>query len=418
MKAADSGIDGDMQALSRYRRQMTLPQLGLAGQKRLLSSRVLIVGLGGLGAPVLQYLAAAGVGTIGLCDGDRVDESNLHRQVIYGVDDVGLWKVEAAANWLKGHNPALSIRAFQDFIDESNVRSLLADFDVVVDCTDNLAARYVLNDACLALGLPLVYGALHRFEGQVSVFCLPGGPCFRCYLPESGGQPQTCAETGVLGVLPGVVGTLQATECLKLLLGLGESLNGEILFFDALACTFSPLSLEREPGCICATLGERREVAKSASKVSSNVSSNVASSVSSNVASNVASKVNLNGASKSADVTSIDADSLSALLTSGRSVRLIDVRSGKEFKAMRFAAGEHHPLENILELEEAPPSFVGCETLVLYCRSGQRSLDAQLKLAGLGVRAINLSGGILAWHRRFQDLHLATDTGDLLSRDS
>ena len=418
MKAADSGIDGDMQALSRYRRQMTLPQLGLAGQKRLLSSRVLIVGLGGLGAPVLQYLAAAGVGTIGLCDGDRVDESNLHRQVIYGVDDVGLWKVEAAANWLKGHNPALSIRAFQDFIDESNVRSLLADFDVVVDCTDNLAARYVLNDACLALGLPLVYGALHRFEGQVSVFCLPGGPCFRCYLPESGGQPQTCAETGVLGVLPGVVGTLQATECLKLLLGLGESLNGEILFFDALACTFSPLSLEREPGCICATLGERREVAKSASKVSSNVSSNVASSVSSNVASNVASKVNLNGASKSADVTSIDADSLSALLTSGRSVRLIDVRSGKEFKAMRFAAGEHHPLENILELEEAPPSFVGCETLVLYCRSGQRSLDAQLKLAGLGVRTINLSGGILAWHRRFQDLHLATDTGDLLSGDS
>ena len=397
---------------------MTLPQLGLAGQKRLLSSRVLIVGLGGLGAPVLQYLAAAGVGTIGLCDGDRVDESNLHRQVIYGVDDVGLWKVEAAANWLKGHNPALSIRAFQDFIDESNVRSLLADFDVVVDCTDNLAARYVLNDACLALGLPLVYGALHRFEGQVSVFCLPGGPCFRCYLPESGGQPQTCAETGVLGVLPGVVGTLQATECLKLLLGLGESLNGEILFFDALACTFSPLSLEREPGCICATLGERREVAKSASKVSSNVSSNVASSVSSNVASNVASKVNLNGASKSADVTSIDADSLSALLTSGRSVRLIDVRSGKEFKAMRFAAGEHHPLENILELEEAPPSFVGCETLVLYCRSGQRSLDAQLKLAGLGVRTINLSGGILAWHRRFQDLHLATDTGDLLSGDS
>lgn len=399
-----------MQALSRYRRQMALPQLGLAGQKRLLSSRVLIVGLGGLGAPVLQYLAAAGVGTIGLCDGDKVDESNLHRQVIYGVDDVGLWKVEAAANWLQRHNPALSIRAFQDFIDESNVRSLLADFEVVVDCTDNLAARYVLNDACLALGLPLVYGALHRFEGQVSVFCLPGGPCFRCYLPESGSQPQTCAETGVLGVLPGVVGTLQATECLKLLLGLGVSLNGEILFFDALACTFSPLSLEREPGCICATLGERREVAKSASKVSSNVSSNVAS--------NVASKVNLNGASKSADVTSIDADSLSALLTSGRSVRLIDVRSGKEFKAMRFAAGEHHPLESILELEEAPPSFIGCETLVLYCRSGQRSLDAQLKLAGLGVRAINLSGGILAWHRRFQDLHLATDTGDLLSRDS
>ncbi|HNM49056.1 MAG TPA: HesA/MoeB/ThiF family protein, partial [Candidatus Obscuribacter sp.] len=263
MKAANSGMAGDMQALSRYRRQMTLPQLGHAGQKRLLSARVLIVGLGGLGAPVLQYLAAAGVGTIGLCDGDRVDESNLHRQVIYGVDDVGLWKVEAAANWLKGHNPALSIRAFQDFIDESNVRSLLADFEVVVDCTDNLAARYVLNDACLALGLPLVYGALHRFEGQVSVFCLPGGPCFRCYLPESGSQPQTCAETGVLGVLPGVVGTLQATECLKLLLGLGVSLNGEILFFDALACTFSPLSLEREPGCICATLGERREVAKS-----------------------------------------------------------------------------------------------------------------------------------------------------------
>lgn len=399
---ADSGLDGDMKTLSRYRRQMLLPQLGLAGQKRLLSSRVLIVGLGGLGAPVLQYLAAAGVGTIGICDGDKVDESNLHRQVIYGVDDVGLWKVEAAANWLKGHNPALSVKPFQDFIDESNVGSLLADFDVVVDCTDNLAVRYVLNDACLALGLPLVYGALHRFEGQVSVFCLPGGPCFRCYLPESGSQPQTCAESGVLGVLPGVVGTIQATECLKLLLGLGESLNGEILYFDALACNFSRLALEREPGCICAEHAETTALATSASDSSSRSVSGSASG----------------SASPSADATSIDVDSLSALLTSGLSVRLIDVRSGKEFKAMRFAAGEHHPLESILELEEAPPSFVGCETLVLYCRSGQRSLDAQLKLAGLGVPALNLRGGILAWHRRFQDRHLATDTGDLLSGDS
>ena len=411
-------MDGDMQALSRYRRQMALPQLGLAGQKRLLSSRVLIVGLGGLGAPVLQYLAAAGVGTIGLCDGDKVDESNLHRQVIYGVDDVGLWKVEAAANWLKGHNPALSVKPFQDFIDESNVGSLLADFDVVVDCTDNLAARYVLNDACLALGLPLVYGALHRFEGQVSVFCLPGGPCFRCYLPESGSQPQTCAEAGVLGVLPGVVGTLQATECLKILLGLGESLNGEILFFDALACNFARLSLEREPGCICAEHAEATALATSASDSSSRSVSGSAAGSASPFASGSVSPSASGSASPSADATSIDADSLSALLTSGRSVRLIDVRSVQEFKAMRFAAGEHHPLESILELEEAPPSFISCETLVLYCRSGQRSLDAQLKLAGLGVPTLNLSGGILAWHRRFQDRHLATDTGDLLSGDS
>ncbi len=276
----------------------------------------------------------------------------------------------------------------------------------MVDCTDNLAARYVLNDACLKLGLPLVYGALHRFEGQVSVFCLPGGPCFRCYFPESVSQPKTCAEAGVLGVLPGVVGTLQATESLKILLGMDEVLSGQILYFDALACNFSRLALEREPGCICAARGEMREVAKSASNDSSNVASNVVFNVATN------------GPSESADATSIDVDALSELLTSGRSVRLIDVRSGQEFKAMRFAAGEHHALENILAWVEAPPSFVGCETLVLYCRSGQRSLDAQLKLAALGVPTLNLRGGILAWHRRFQDLHLATDTGDLLTSDS
>lgn len=403
---ADSGLDGDMKTLSRYRRQMLLPQLGLAGQKRLLSSRVLIVGLGGLGAPVLQYLAAAGVGTIGICDGDKVDESNLHRQVIYGTGDIGLWKVDAAAKWLKGHNSAVAGKAFRFFLDESNVGSVLSDFDVVLDCTDNLAVRYVLNDACLTLGLPLVYGALHRFEGQVSVFCLPGGPCFRCYLPESGSQPQTCAEAGVLGVLPGVVGTLQATECLKLLLGLGESLSGEILYFDALVSNFHRLSLAPEPGCICAARGETREVAATASNVASNVTFDFACNLTSN------------GAYVSADATSIDVDSLSELLTTGRSVRLIDVRSGKEFKAMRFAAGEHYPLENILAWAEAPPSFVGGETLVLYCRSGQRSLDAQLKLAALGVPTLNLRGGILAWHRRFQDLHLATDTGDLLTSDS
>lgn len=415
---AFSDSDGDTEAFARYRRQMLLPQMGLDGQKRLLASRVLIVGLGGLGAPVLQYLAAAGVGTIGLCDGDRVDESNLHRQVIYGVGDIGSWKVEAAADWLRRHNSAVSSKQFQGFLDGSNARLLLRDYDLVVDCTDNLAVRYVLNDACLNLGLPLVYGALHRFEGQVSVFCLPGGPCFRCYFPESGSQPQTCAETGVLGVLPGVVGTLQATESLKILLGMGEVLSGQILYFDALACNFSRLALEREPGCICAARGEAREVAKSVSTVSSNVASNRASNVTSNVASNVASNITSNGASKSADATSIDVDSLSELLTSGRSVRLIDVRSLQEFKAMRFAAGEHHPLENILAWVEAPPSLVGCETLVLYCRSGQRSLDAQLKLTGLGVPTLNLRGGIMAWHRRFQDLHLATDTGDLLTGDS
>lgn len=403
---AFSGSDGDIEALARYRRQMLLPQIGLSGQKRLLASRVLIVGLGGLGAPVLQYLAAAGVGTIGLCDGDKVDESNLHRQVIYGAGDIGSWKVEAAAEWLRRHNPAVSAKQFQGFVDESNVRTLLCNYDLVVDCTDNLAVRYVLNDACLNLGLPLVYGALHRFEGQVSVFCLPGGPCFRCYFPESGSQPQTCAEAGVLGVLPGVVGTLQATESLKILLGMGEVLSGQILYFDALAGNFSRLALEREPGCICAARGEAREVAKSAFNGASNVASNVVSTVTTN------------GASKSVDAKSIDVDDLSELLTGGRLVRLIDVRSGKEFKAMRFALGEHHPLENILSWEKAPPSFVGCETLVLYCRSGQRSLDAQIKLAALGVPALNLRGGILAWHRRFQDMYLATDTGDLLTSDS
>ena len=254
--------------MSRYSRQIALPQVGPEGQQKLAAARVLIVGLGGLGAPVALYLAAAGVGTLLLCDGDAVDASNLQRQVLFGENDVGQPKVTSAVAALKRLNSEIDIVPLANFVDAENVNSLVSNCDIVVDCTDNLPVRYLLNDACLAHGKPLVYGALHRFEGQVSVFCLPGAPCFRCYFPNeaSAENAVTCQEAGVFGVLPGIVGSLQANEVLKLILRLGtypdsskssspisksSARSCQILIFDAITMNFDKLKLQRRPDCLC-----------------------------------------------------------------------------------------------------------------------------------------------------------------------
>jgi len=235
----------------RYSRHLVLPGVGMAGQERLKRARVLIVGAGGLGSPVALYLAAAGVGTIGIADADTVDVSNLQRQLIHRTADTGRLKVDSAADALLGLNPLIEARPIPERIIAANARQHLAYYDVVVDGTDNFSARYLLNDACKLLGLPLVFGSIFRFEGQVTVFDARRGPCYRCLFPEPPPPESvpTCAEGGVLGVLPGMVGTMQAGETLKLLLGIGEPLIGRLLLLDALEMRFRELRIEKNPAC-------------------------------------------------------------------------------------------------------------------------------------------------------------------------
>ena len=221
--------------VSRYNRQILLHEVGEAGQRKLASAKVLVVGAGGLGCPVLQYLTAAGVGTIGIVEGDFVSESNLHRQILYGPADVGVNKAEVAAHVLKRQNPDVSFSIIADMIIPQNAIDIIQEFDIVVDCTDQIHTRYLLNDACVLLGKPLVYGAIHKFEGQVSVFNHDGGPTYRDLFPKPPKPESTpnCNETGVLGVLPGIIGTLQANEVLKRILGHGDVLSGTIFLFNA-----------------------------------------------------------------------------------------------------------------------------------------------------------------------------------------
>ncbi|MFN3392412.1 MAG: HesA/MoeB/ThiF family protein [Meiothermus ruber] len=237
--------------LDRYARHIVLPGVGGAGQARLKQSAVLVVGAGGLGSPVLMYLAAAGVGRLGLVEMDRVDVSNLQRQVLFDTPSVGQPKAEVAKSRLESLNPHIQVEAHAERITSENALRLLEPYDLVIDCTDNFPTRYLLNDACVLLDKPLVYGAIHQFEGQLSVFHHQGGPCYRCLFPQPPrpGTVPNCAEAGVFGVLPGVIGSLMATEAIKVLLGLGEVLSGKLLLYDGLQAQFRRLSFPRRPDC-------------------------------------------------------------------------------------------------------------------------------------------------------------------------
>src|SRR6476659_513655 len=240
----------------RYSRHLILPEVALEGQQRLKASRVLLIGAGGLGSPLALYLAAAGVGTIGLVDFDVVDVTNLQRQIVHGSKDVGRPKLESARDRLKDLNPHVHVEGFETRLTSENALEIVRDFDIVIDGTDNFATRYLTNDACVILGKPNVYGSIYRFEGQSSVFATEEGPCYRCLYPEPPppGLVPSCAEGGVLGVLPGLVGTIQATEVIKLLIGAGEPLIGRFLIFDALRMKFRELKLRKDPDCpVCGT---------------------------------------------------------------------------------------------------------------------------------------------------------------------
>lgn len=358
--------------LERYSRHILLPQVGLKGQARLKSSKVLCVGAGGLGSPASMYLAAAGVGVLGLADHDAVELSNLQRQLLHSAEDVGRPKLDSARRRLAGINPGVRVRLHRVRLDNGNAGRLIRDYDVVIDGADNLPTRGSINDACVRLGKPFVYGSVFRFEGQVSVFWpRKGGPCYRCLFPRMPppGSAPACGEAGVLGALPGVIGTLQAIEALKLLLRQGEPLIGRLLLFDALAMEFRRLSFKRDPRC--ESCGPRRGAPRSQG-----------------------------GAEQEDDAPSISPEELKALLDSRERVQLLDVREPEEHAICRIRSAKLVPLGR---LERALEGLDKSAELVVHCKTGRRSARAVRLLRARGFRrARSLAGGISAWAERVE----------------
>ena len=355
----------------RYSRHLLLPQVGSEGQRRLKQARVLLVGAGGLGSPAALYLAAAGVGTIGLVEFDAVDVSNLQRQVLHGTRDVGRAKIDSARDRIADLNPHVTLEPHATRLTSANALAIVGAYDVVIDGTDNFPTRYLVNDACVLTGRPYVYGSVFRFEGQASVFAAADGPCYRCLFPEPPppGSVPDCEEGGVLGVLPGLVGVIQATEALKLVLGLGEPLIGRLLLVDALRMQFRALKLARDPSCpACGTRTLRALIDYES----------------------------FCGMDAVADaVAEIAPRELQALLATGAPLTLLDVREPREWEMARIEGARLVPLGT---LAAEIPRLDRSAEIVVYCKSGARSANAvrQLRAAGF-TRVRNLAGGIRRW---------------------
>jgi adenylyltransferase/sulfurtransferase len=356
----------------RYRRHLALPEVGVTGQTRLRASSAVVVGAGGLGSPAALYLAAAGVGRLGLVDFDDVDVTNLQRQILYGTSDVGQPKLDAARRRLEDANPHVRVETHATRLAPENAKDILGAYDVVVDGTDNFPTRYLVNDAAVLLAKPYVYGSIFRFEGQVSVFWPGRGPCYRCLFPEPplAGEVPSCAEGGVLGVLPGVVGSLQAAEAIKLLLGRGTPLVGRLLVVDVLAGRFRELELRRDPRC--PACGDSPSITDLAA----------------------------GGAACEPPATEIDPPSLRARLDRGEAVRLLDVRTAEERAICRLPGAAWIPMS---ELAARAGELDPASELVVYCHRGARSAMAAGWLRGRGfARVLNLVGGIDAWAARVE----------------
>jgi sulfur-carrier protein adenylyltransferase/sulfurtransferase len=360
----------------RYSRHLIMPEVGMEGQLRLKKAKVLLVGSGGLGAPLGLYLGAAGVGRLGIVDFDVVDFTNLQRQVIFGTSDVGRKKLEAARERLSNLNPEIQIDAYETRLTSDNALDILRDYDIVADGTDNFPTRYLVNDACVLLGKPNVYGSIFRFEGQASIFGSPGGPCYRCLYPEPPppGLVPSCAEGGVLGVLPGIIGCIQAMETLKLILGSGDPLIGRLLLFDALKMRFRELKLRRNPDCpVC---GEHRTITKLI---------------------DYAEFCGIRGEemeTKPLDIPEITPKELKTRLDRGDDIYILDVREPHEYQICNLR-GHLIPLG---DLPKRMSELDSSREIVAHCRSGKRSADAVQFLSKAGFRKIwNLKGGILAW---------------------
>ena len=361
----------DLDEVRRYSRHLVLPEVGMEGQRRLKAARILLVGAGGLGSPAALYLAAAGVGHLSLVDFDAVDVSNLQRQVLHGTKDVGRSKAQSAHDRLADLNPRLSLALHEVRLVASNALSLVADHDVVVDGSDNFATRYLVNDACVLAGKPNVYASVFRFDGQASVFATPGGPCYRCLYPSPPppGEIPSCAEGGVLGVLPGLLGTVQATEAIKLVTGAGEPLAGRLLVVDALSMTFRTVRIRRDPLCPACGTRQIREVRDEPLACP---------------------------APAAADrVPEITPAELARRLERGDSFTLLDVREVREWEIARIPGARLVPLSR---LAEEMGSLDREREVVVYCKGGGRSQKAGLLLRTAGfARVASLAGGILRY---------------------
>ncbi len=363
----------------RYSRHLIMPEVGMIGQQKLKAAHVLCIGAGGLGSPLALYLAAAGVGTLGMVDFDVVDYTNLQRQVLHTTQDVGRPKLQSAAEKLAAINPLIQLRTFETRLSSANALEIFRDFDIVADGTDNFATRYLVNDACVLSGKPNVYASIFRFEGQASVFATEEGPCYRCLYPEPPppGLVPSCAEGGVLGILPGLLGVIQATEVIKLILGTGDSLIGRLLLVDALAMRFRELRLRKDPNCpVCGAHPTVREL------VDYNEFCGIRGE---------------DATAAPAGVPEIQPEELKRKFQAGEDVYVLDVREPHEYQICNLG-GHLIPLN---DLPKRVHELDSSREIVAHCRSGVRSAKAVDFLRKAGFRKVNnLAGGILAWADR------------------
>jgi sulfur-carrier protein adenylyltransferase/sulfurtransferase len=364
--------------VKRYSRHLIIPEIGMTGQKRLKNAKVLCVGAGGLGSPALLYLAAAGVGTLGIIDFDTVDESNLQRQVIHGQSDVGRPKAESARDSIREINPYVNVVLYKEALSTDNAMQIFSDFDLIVDGTDNFATRYLVNDACVLLGKPYVWGSIFRFDGQASVFWAEYGPCYRCLYPDPPppGMVPSCAEGGVLGVLCASIGSIQVNEAIKLITGVGESLAGRLMIYDALEMSYRTVRVRKDPECvICGknpTITELIDYEAFCGTVSED-------------------------AQQAASGSTITATELKGMLDNGDNIFLVDVREPNEYEIVSIPGSVLIPKDQFLSgaaLERLPQD----KRIVLHCKSGARSSEclAVVKNAGFSD-AVHVGGGVLAW---------------------
>jgi sulfur-carrier protein adenylyltransferase/sulfurtransferase len=364
--------------VKRYSRHLIIPEVGMTGQKRLKNARVLCVGAGGLGSPALLYLAAAGVGTLGIVDFDVVDESNLQRQVIHGQSDVGRPKAESARDSIQEINPYVNVVLYEERLDSDNAMEIFAQYDLIVDGTDNFATRYLVNDACVLLGKPYVWGSIYRFDGQASVFWAEYGPCYRCLYPEPPppGMVPSCAEGGVLGVLCASIGSIQVNEAIKLITGIGEPLAGRLMIYDALEMSYRTVRVRKDPECaVCGknpTITELIDYEEFCGTVSED-------------------------AARAASGSTITATELKQMLDNDEKIFLVDVREPNEYEIVSIPGSVLIPKDQFLNgaaLEQLPQD----RRIVLHCKSGARSAEALAVVKDAGFSdAVHVGGGVLAW---------------------